>query len=109
MAHDDTRVSRSGSQSGPQAGSGSLDISQMHLGAVLRGRHVNATANRERKRQQRLTRLVVMLAVPLAWYWYRVIIGNPMGFGLPPLIRNSPELAMLGLMLVMITGMMMIP
>jgi len=87
----------------------STDISQMHLGAVLRGRHVNATANRERKRQQRLTRLLVALAAPLAWYWYRVIIGNPVGIGLPPLIRNSPELAMLGLMLVMITGMMMIP
>jgi len=86
-----------------------MDITQMQLGAVLRGRHVNATANRERKRQQRLTRLLIMLAVPLAWYWYRVISGNPMHPGMPPIIRESPELAMLGVMLVMITGMMMIP
>jgi cell division protease FtsH len=86
-----------------------MDITQMQLGAVLRGRHVNATANRERKRQQRLTRLLIILAVPLAWYWYRVMSGNPMHFGVPPIIRESPELTMLGLMLVMITGMMLIP
>ena len=86
-----------------------MDITEMQLGSVLRGRHVNATANRERKRQQRLTRLLVALAMPLAWYWYRYLMGSPVHFGIPPLIRNSPELAMLGLMLVMITGMMMIP
>ena len=31
-----------------------MDITQMQHGAVLRGHHVNASANRERKRQQRL-------------------------------------------------------
>ena len=50
-----------------------------------------------------------LLGVPLMWFWYREFTGNPVRAGIPPLIRDSPELAMLGLMLVMITGMMMIP
>lgn len=86
-----------------------MDITQMQHGAVLRGRQVNASANRERKRQQRLTRLLVALGVPLVWFWYREISGSPVRPGVPAIIRNSPELAILGLMLVLITGMMLIP
>ena len=86
-----------------------MDITQMQYGAVLRGRQINASVTRERKRQQRLLRLVIALGMPVAWFWYREISGNPVRGGIPPLIRDSPELAMLGLMLVMITGMMMIP
>jgi ATP-dependent Zn protease len=86
-----------------------MDITQMQHGAVLRGRQVNASANRERRRQRRLLRLLVGLSVPLIWYWYRWLTGDPIHPGVPPIIRNSPELAILGLMLLMITGMMMVP
>jgi len=86
-----------------------MDITQMQYGAVLRGRQINASVTRERKRQQRLLRLVIALGLPVAWFWYREISGSPVRGGIPPLIRDSPELAMLGLMLVMITGMMIIP
>ncbi len=81
----------------------------MQHGALLRGRQVDANATRERKRQQRLTRLLVTLGVPLAWFWYHEISGSPVRPGVPAIIRNSPELAILGLMLVLITGMMLIP
>ncbi len=86
-----------------------MDITEMQYGAVLRGRQINASVTRERKRQQRLLRLVIALGMPVAWFWYREFSGAPVRLGIPPLIRDSPELAMLGLMLVMITGMMMIP
>ena len=86
-----------------------MDITQMQHGSILRGRQVNASANRERKRQNRLTRLVIVLGVPLAWFWYRELSGHPLRPGIPPIIRDSPELALLGLMLLLITGMMMIP
>jgi cell division protease FtsH len=86
-----------------------MDITQMQYGALLRGRQINASVTRERKRQQRLLRLVVALGLPVIYFWYREFTGSPVRGGIPPLIRNSPELAMLGLMLVMITGMMMIP
>ena len=81
----------------------------MQYGAVLRGRQINASVNRERKRQQRLFRLVVVCSVPLAWFWYRQLTGDPVHAGVPSIIRNSPELAILGVMLILITGMMMIP
>jgi cell division protease FtsH len=86
-----------------------MDITQMQHGALLRGRQVNASANRERKRQQRLTRLLVMLGLPLLWFWYHEISGSPVRPGVPAIIRNSPELAILGLMLVLISAMMLIP
>ncbi|MEP7046506.1 MAG: AAA family ATPase [Ilumatobacteraceae bacterium] len=86
-----------------------IDITQMQHGALLRGRHVNASANRERRRQQRLRRLLVILGVPLLWYWWRLLGGDPVSPGIPPIIRESPELALLAIMLVLITGMMMIP
>ncbi len=86
-----------------------MDITEMQYGAVLRGRQINASVTRERKRQQRLLRLVIALGLPVAWFWYREISGSPVRGGIPPLIRNSPELAMLGLMLFMVTAMMMIP
>ena len=81
----------------------------MQHGAILRGRQVDASANRERQRQRRLLRLVVMLGVPLVWFWYRQLTGDPVHIGVPSILRDNPELALLGLMLLMITGMMMIP
>ena len=86
-----------------------MDITQMQHGAVLRGRQVDANANRERNRQRRLTRLVVVLSIPLVWFWYHELSGTPIRPGIPAIIRNSPELALLCIMLLMITGMMMIP
>jgi ATP-dependent Zn protease len=86
-----------------------MDISQMQYGAILRGRQINATVNRERKRQQRLLRLVIFLGLPLIYFWYRELSGSPLRPGVPGIIRSSPELALLALMLIMITGMMMIP
>ncbi|MEY2401002.1 MAG: cell division protease FtsH [Ilumatobacteraceae bacterium] len=81
----------------------------MQYGAILRGRQINATVNRERKRQQRLLRLVIFLGLPLIYFWYRELSGSPLRPGVPGIIRSSPELALLALMLIMITGMMMIP
>ena len=81
----------------------------MQYGALLRGRQINASVNRERKRQQRLFRIVVFCSVPLAWFWYRQLSGDPVQLGVPSIIRDSPELALLGVILILITGMMMIP
>mgnify|MGYP001320520310 CR=1 FL=1 len=86
-----------------------MDITQMQYGAVLRGRQVNASANRERLRQRRLLRLVVVLGVPLAWFWYREISGRPVRPGMPDFLSSNPQLAFLAVMLILITGMMLIP
>jgi len=86
-----------------------MDITEMQHGAVLRGRQVNANANRERKRQQRLLRLVLVFSGPLIWFWYREIVGNPVSPGIPPILRENPQFVFLGLMLVMICAMMLVP
>ena len=86
-----------------------MDITQMQHGSILRGRQVNASANRERKRQNRLTRLVIVLGIPLVWFWYRQFSGNPVRIGMPPVLQDNPQIVFLGLMLVLIAGMMLIP
>ena len=86
-----------------------MDITQMRHGSILRGRQVNASATRERKRQQRLGRLVVVLGIPMVWFWYRYLSGNPISLGMPPVIQENPQLVFLGLMLMLIAGMMLIP
>jgi ATP-dependent Zn protease len=86
-----------------------MDIGQMQHGAILRGHQVNASVNRERKRQQRLLRIVVLVGIPLAFFWYREFTGSPLRPGVPAIIRDSPELAILCLMLLLITAMMLVP
>ena len=86
-----------------------MDITDLQHGTVVQGRNVDTSANRERQRQKRLTRLVVILGVPLAWIWYREIIGNPVSPGLPSIIRNSPELSLLVVLLVLMAAMTLIP
>ncbi len=81
----------------------------MQHGAVLRGRQVNASANRERKRQQRLFRLFVVLGVPLAWFWYRELTGSPLRPGIPDFLATNPQMGFLFIMLILISGMMIIP
>ncbi len=86
-----------------------MDITDMQHGTLLRGRSVDTTANRERSRQKRLRRLVVLLGIPLLWFWYRELSGDPVSPGLPTLVSESPELALLVVLLVMMGGLALIP
>ena len=78
-----------------------MDVSQLQRGDVVRGHQVDATAHREQKRQRRLWKLVALLGVPLAWFWVRQLSGNPVSPGLPALVRESPELSLLAVMMVL--------
>ena len=86
-----------------------MDITDLQHGNVVRGSSVDTSNNRERLRQKRLTRLVIILSIPLAWIWYRELIGNPVSPGLPAIIRNSPELSLLVVLLVLMASMTLIP
>ncbi len=68
-----------------------MDISEMQYGAVLRGRQINASVARERKRQQRLLRLVIALGLPVAWFWYREISGSPFVPAFPGSSATAPN------------------
>ncbi len=86
-----------------------MDVSQLQRGDVVRGNQVDATAHREQRRQRRLWKLVVLLGVPLIWFWVRQFSGNPVSPGLPAIVRESPELSLLAVMMVLMLAMMVVP
>lgn len=86
-----------------------MQLSELQSGHVVRGAQVDATAHRERRRQRRLLKVAIALGVPLAWFWYRWFTGDPVHPGLPAIIRNSPELSLLVVLLVLMFGMMLLP
>ena len=79
-----------------------MQLSELQSGHVVRGAQVDATAHRERRRQRRLLKVAIALGVPLAWFWYRWFTGDPVHPGLPAIVRNSPELSLLVVLLVLI-------
>ncbi len=86
-----------------------MDIAQLQHGHVVRGQHVDASSNREQQRRRRLWKLVVVLGIPLIWFWWRDLSGNPVSFGLPSIIRDSPELSLLVVLMMVMVLMMLIP
>ncbi len=86
-----------------------MDIAQLQHGHVVRGQHVDASSNREQQRRRRLWKLVVVLGIPLIWFWWRDLSGNPVSFGLPAIIRDSPELSLLVVLMMVMVLMMLIP
>lgn len=75
---------------------------QLQEGTIVRGQRVDSTAQRERVRQRRLLRLLIVLSLPLAWFWVRQLQGNPIDPGLPDLIGDDPTMAIsIGLLLVL--------
>ena len=86
-----------------------MDITDLQHGRLVHGHQVDTTAAREHQRQRRLTRLVVVFGLPLAWVWYRELTGNPVSPGLPSIVRSSPELSLLVVLLVLMAAMTLIP
>jgi cell division protease FtsH len=79
-----------------------VDITQLQDGTIIRGDKVDSTAKREQVRQRRLRRLLILLAVPLTWFWVRQLQGNPVDPGFPDLIGDDPTMAIsIGLLLVL--------
>ncbi len=52
--------------------------------SVMSVRGADVGANRERQRQRRLWKIAVILGVPTAWVWWRLLVGQPVNlFRLP--------------------------
>lgn len=86
-----------------------MNIGELQHGLVIRGRHVDATAHRERRRTRRLWKLFFVLATPLAIFWAFEVSGRPMRPGVPSFISQSPEIALLIILIVLMFGMMLVP
>ena len=86
-----------------------MDILQLQHGEIVRGEQSDTTSNRERQRRRRLWKLVVVLGIPLIWFWWREFDGNPVSFGPPAIIRDSPELALLVVLMSVMMLLMLVP
>ena len=86
-----------------------MDIAQLQHGTVVRSHDVDTTSARERQRQRRLWKLVVALGIPTVWFWWRELSGNPVRPGLPAIIRESPELALLVVLMSVMMLLMLVP
>ncbi len=79
-----------------------MQIEQLTNGEMLRGSDIDATANRERMRQRRLRKTLVVLGVVLAWLLYREFTRNQIRFGVPGWLEGNPEIVIsLGLILIL--------
>jgi len=77
--------------------------------SILRGDRVDTTERRELVRRKRLWWAVAVLGIPLLWFWYRIAVGNPIGFGVPGFLTSDPTMTvMIGLMLVL-AALILIP
>lgn len=86
-----------------------MDMAQLHDAGVVRGAEVDANVHRERQRRRRLWKVVVVLGTPLVWFWWRELSGNPVHPGLPAIIRNSPELTLLVILMAVMMSLMLVP
>ena len=85
------------------------ELHELHGRSIVRGDRVDATHHRERIRRKRLWWAVAVLGIPLAWFWYRVAIGNPIDPGVPGWLKTDPTMTvMIGLMLVL-AALILIP
>ncbi len=79
-----------------------MDIGKLSRGEMMSGNDIDATANRERVRQRRLRRALVVLGVVFAYLFKRLIDDNPIRPGMPGWVQGNPEIVIaLGLILIL--------
>ena len=73
-----------------------MDITDVQHGHLLRGQHCRRDCEpREAAPEAAAAARWSLLGVPLVWFWFRELSGDPIGLGLPPIISDNPELSIL--------------
>jgi ATP-dependent Zn protease len=79
-----------------------MEMTRLSSGQMLSGDDIDANANRERTRQKRLRKWLVMLGVVLAYLVWRLVNDNQIRFGVPGWLTGNPEIIIaLGLILIL--------
>jgi len=79
-----------------------MDITKLSTGAMLSGDDIDASANREKVRQRRLWRALILLSIVFGWLFMRLLDDNPPRLGIPGWIKGNPEIVIaLGLILIL--------
>lgn len=67
-----------------------MDMTQLSAGQMVSGGDIDATANRERTRQRRLRKPLVIFSAVFAFLLYRLIDDNPIRPGIPAWLTGRP-------------------
>ena len=79
-----------------------MDMARLSTGEMLSGKDIDANANRERTRQKRLTKWLVILGAVFAYLLWRLVTDNQIRFGIPGWLMGNPEIIIaLGLIVIL--------
>lgn len=79
-----------------------MDITKLSTGSMLSGDDIDATANREKVRQRRLRRALIVLGLVFAYLFKRLMADNPIRPGIPEWVKGNPEIVIaLGLIVIL--------
>ncbi len=79
-----------------------MELARLSSGEMLQGKDIDANVHRERTRQRRLTRWLVILAIVLAYLLWRLVEDNPIRLGVPGWLAGNPEIIIaLGMILIL--------
>ena len=84
-------------------------LAALQQGRLLTHDLIDTTRRREQVRQRRLWIIFVAIAVPLAWFWWRDLTGDPVQFGLPEVFTQDPILAVSVGMMLLLACLIFIP
>jgi ATP-dependent Zn protease len=86
-----------------------MELSNLGQAQVLRSANVDVIVARERARQHRIRRIVVALALLVAFVGVRDLTGNPVGFGFPHLPPSMANLAPALFLVILLGAVLVIP
>ena len=79
-----------------------MELARLSTGEMLSGKDIDANANRERTRQKRLRKLLIMLGAAFAYLLWRLVNDNPIRLGIPGWLMGNPEIIIaLGMILIL--------
>ena len=79
-----------------------MEMARLSTGEMLSGKDIDANKNRERTRQKRLTKWLVILGVVFAYLLWRLVTDNQIRFGIPGWLMGNPEIIIaLGLIVIL--------
>ena len=79
-----------------------MEMARLSTGEMLSGKDIDANANRERTRQKRLTKWLVILGLVLTYLLWRLVNNNPIRLGIPGWLMGNPEIIIaLGLIVIL--------
>jgi ATP-dependent Zn protease len=79
-----------------------MEMARLSSGEMLSGKDIDANANRERTRQRRLRKWLVILGFVLTYLLWRLVNDNPIRLGIPGWLMGNPEIIIaLGLIIIL--------